>query len=200
MWGMNRLGPSLVAGATAAAGLFLIQLGGATSAAGLGWTPLYWIACTIGFSAAGAGNRQDGFRRLGLAGLGVVGVACGWLVLFPGWDRFSGLGMSFLGLGLMVVFGGVRSGLFDTAANLNLRRALIVEGVLGFGALLFAAWLAGPAPWGPALSLWGYALVQSLYACIPRSFLAKAILGAKVIDPFETALSKLSSILGEEMS
>ena len=197
MWGMNRMGSSLVAGAAAAAGLFLIQLGFGASIEGWSLTALYWIVLSIGFSAVGANNRQDLFRRLCVALLGAVGVAFAWFGLFQGWERYSSLGMSLLAFGLMLVFAGVRSGVFDEGATLNPRRALLVEVGLGGAALLFASWLAGPSPFGPALSLWGYALVQSLYACVPRSFLGSSVRPAKGVDPFESALARLESILNE---
>ncbi len=200
MWGMNRLGPSLVAGVAAAAGLFLIQLGAGMTGSGRGWTAFYWILCTVAFSAAGAGSRWEAGRRFGLAVLGVGAVLAGWLELLSEWNRFSAEGMSLLALGLTFVFGGVRSGLFDATANLNPRKAIAAEGVIGLTALLFSGWLSGPAPWGPALSLWGFALVQSLYTCVPSSFLAKPIRSAQAADPFETAFSKLDSMLGESNS
>ena len=200
MWGMNRLGPSLVAGAAAAAGLFLIQLGAGMTGEGRSWTAFYWILCTVALSVAGAVSRREMVRKLGIAALGVGAVTAGWLGLLSEWNRFSVEGMSLLALGLTVVFGAVRGGLFDATANLNLRRVLLVEGVLGLIALLFAGWLSGPAPWGPALSLWGFALVQSLYACVPRSFLAKPKSLSKAADPFETAFSKLSDMLGNPMT
>lgn len=200
MWGMNRLGPSLVAGAAAAAGLFVIQLGAGRLCSGQGWTALYIVLCTVGFAAAGAVTRRNLFRRFGVATLGAGFVLASWTGFAPEWHRFCGDGMSLLALGLTLVFGGVRSGLFDTPARLNLRRVLGVEGVLGFTALLFAVWLADPAPWGIALSLWGYLLVQSLYACVPRSFLENPKCSPNATDPFDTAFAQLELILGEESS
>ncbi len=74
-------------------------------------------------------------------------------------------------------------------------RALLIEGVLAFGGLLLASWLAGPSPLGSALAIWTFFLVQSPYFLIGG--MADRESEEPVIDPFERARKRALALMEE---
>ena len=97
-----------------------------------------------------------------------------------------------IAIGLTILLALVRSGMDSETRT---PRGLMVEAVLGLGALAFASSLTGPGWLGSASALWGFALVQSLYFLAPG--LRSASVGDGVGDPFERARERLLVLLEE---
>jgi len=73
-------------------------------------------------------------------------------------------------------------------------RAVVVEGVLLAGGLLFARTLSGPSLLDLALAVWGFFLVQSLFGLIGGGKPRREALGG---DPFERARQRAMALMEE---
>lgn len=95
-------------------------------------------------------------------------------------------------LGAALILAVARSGFLYRSQP---ARALLIEGVLTFGGLLFAGWLAGPSPLGSALAIWSFFLIQSQYFLIGG--VASREPEEPPIDPFERARKRALALMEE---
>ncbi len=95
-------------------------------------------------------------------------------------------------LGAALIVAAARSGLLYRRRP---ARALLIEGALLFGGLLFARALAGPTLLSASLAIWAFFLVQSLF------FLAGGLRERQGeeprIDPFERARKRALALMEE---
>jgi hypothetical protein len=162
--------------------------------AALGWFPWAAIAGPVaGMPAARtlylvvvtalyAGGLARDTPRRALVGAGVA--AAGAVV------AVAARGLPELCIGLAAVLGFTRSGLLRRGEP---ARAIVLEGALLVGGLVFARFLAG-GRLGTAPPLWGFLLVQSCF------FLAAGVrpwaaAGGRRADPFEEARARALEVL-----
>lgn len=176
----NSLIGSLALGAVAALGSIPWTLVVAP-AFGRSWAVAsYCLAAAVVYVVAIAPSWSRGVEIGALAGL--LAAAAG--VLAP-WSMEAILGA-------VVILAVARSGLLYRSRP---ARALLIEGLLGAGGMLFAYALAEPTLLGTALGIWGFFLVQSLF------FLAGGVQArreeAAGVDPFERARKRALALMEE---
>ncbi len=74
-------------------------------------------------------------------------------------------------------------------------RGWIAESVIGVGASLLAAFLAGTSIVAAMAAIWGFWLVQSLHALLPGLRMRGCAEGS--VDPFERAMARLTGLLDD---
>lgn len=138
----------------------------------------YCLAAAVVYVVAIAPSWSRGFRIGALAGL--LAVAFGVLAPWPA-EAVAGA---------VLILAVARSGFLYRSKP---ARALAIEGLLAFGGLLFAYALAGPAPLGTALAIWGFFLVQSLF------FVLGGVRARREeepgVDPFEQARKRALALM-----
>jgi hypothetical protein len=139
---------------------------------------LYLVVVTIVY-VAGLGPRR---MLLLAAGAGVLGALLAAVAHAPGE----------LVLGLGVILGTLRSGVLYRAAP---ARAVLTEGALVGGGLLFARLLAGPNAVGVMLAVWGFFLVQSAFFLVGGVRARRRVAMGR--DPFEDAQARALALLEE---
>jgi hypothetical protein len=162
--------------------------------AALGWIPwLVVVGAVVGGPAARAlylvavtafyagGLARSTARRA--SALLVVVVAGGILAAIA-------RGLPELSLGLAVVLGTARSGFLHRIAP---ARAVAIEAALLVGGLVFARFLAGGAPHGSALALWGFLLVQSCFFLVGG--VQPLAADGRPLDPFDDACARAAEVL-----
>lgn len=143
-----------------------------------------WLAPLAAVYLAGlAGDR----RRALVVAAGAFAAGCGLLLLAPG------LGELIVGLAVLVAVG--RSVFLQRRGA---ARAVVVEGALLVGGLLFATWVGGPSLHGVVVAVWAYLLVQSCFFLVPGARVPSSSAGAP--DPFEAAHARVLALLDGDPS
>ena len=148
----NSFGRSVGFAALAAAGAAVWLLGSSPLLGGRGALALYLVGVTAIYTAGLTPSLRRALATAMLVGTSGAGLA----VMAPGLRE--------LAIGLAVVLGVSRSGfLYRTTAA----RAVVTEGALIVGGLLFAYSLSGPSLRAIVLCVWSFFLVQSLFFLVP---------------------------------
>jgi hypothetical protein len=167
---------ALVAAAIAVGWIVWLVVAGPVVGIGAART-LYLIAATALYTGALAASPP---RRASTA---VVVAAIGALlaVVAGGVD---------LALGLAIVLGTARSVFIHRAPA---ARAVVTEGVLVVGGLLFARFLATGTAQPTALALWGFFLVQSCFFLVGGIEVRR--MDGRHPDPFEEAVARATEVM-----
>ena len=170
-----------------------LAFGGAAALAAIPWSMLagpafgrpwavavYCLAAAVLYVVTIAPSWPRGVAIGGLAGL--LAIAVGLLAPWP----------SEAIVGAALILAVARSGFLYRSSP---ARALLLEGALAFGGLLFARAMGGPGPLGIALGIWSFFLVQSLF------FLAGGVEerapATPGVDPFERARSRALALMDD---
>ena len=147
-------------------------------------------------------------RAWALAGYCLAAVVLYVVAIAPSWSRGVVIGAlaALAGGGVAVLASWPAEALLGAAVILSVTRsvflyrgaparALLLEGALTVGGLLFARALAGPTLLDAALSVWAFFLVQSLF------FLAGGVREREgegpAVDPFERARKRAIALMEE---
>lgn len=180
---MGTFSGSLAFGALAALGAtaFLVAtrplLGGSVA-----WS-VYCTAVAVVYLVAIAPDRSRGLR------IGCLAGALGLVSLLVAPNSMVAV------LGAVLLLGLMRSGFVFRAKP---GRALVVELGLLSGGLVLANALADTGSLGPALAMWGFFLVQSVYFLIGGIGTRSG--PSPGIDPFQEALSKAIEIMDDPVA
>jgi hypothetical protein len=139
---------------------------------------LYFVAATALYTGALAptpSRRMSTTLLVGAVGLLLAAVAGGGAEL---------------ALGLAIVLGTVRSVFLHRASS---ARAVVVEGVLLVGGLVFARFLASGTAQPTAFALWGFFLVQSCFFLVGGIEVRRA--DGRHPDPFEEAHARAIEVI-----
>ena len=140
----------------------------------------YCLTAVVAYVVAIAPSWSRGFQIGTLAAL----LAAAVLVLAP-WPSEAVASAA-------LILAVLRSGFLYRSSP---ARALLIEGLLAGGGLLFASALAAPTPLGTALAVWGFFLVQSLFFVLGGVRARKE--DEQGIDPFERARERALALLKE---